>query len=168
MISGVRLIPLDRRHLDRTRDWANDPQLMMLMGRADHISVAEHDRWFAALSSRDDCSYFAIEVVDGQHVGNVWLWEIDRRHRKAELRIVIGDPAARGKGLGSDAIDKLCRHGFDEIGLHRIYAYVLAMNPPARRAFERAGFLLEGTLRDDRWTGERFVDAYMLARVRQT
>lgn len=141
---------------------------MMLMGRADHVSMTEHESWFTTLSSRDDCSYFAIEIADGQHVGNVWLWAIDRRHRKAELRIVIGDPAARGRGLGSEAIDRLCRHGFDEVGLHRIYAYVLAMNPAARRAFERAGFRLEGTLQDDRWTGDRFVDAYVLARVRQT
>jgi diamine N-acetyltransferase len=164
----VHLVSLDRQHLDRTRDWANDPHLMMLMGRANHVSMAEHERWFAALPSRDDCSYFAIEIADGQHVGNVWLWAIDRRHRKAELRIVIGDPAARARGVGSDAIDALCRHAFDDLGLHRIYAYVLAMNPAARRAFERAGFRLEGTLQDDRWTGDRFVDAYVLARVRHT
>jgi RimJ/RimL family protein N-acetyltransferase len=163
----VRLVPLARRHLERTRLWANDPAIMRLMDRARPVSTAEHEAWFLALAGRGDCEYFAIETAE-QHVGNAWFFAIDRRHRKAELRIVIGEPAARGKGYGAEAIDRLCHHGFDELGLHRIYAFALAINPAARRAFERAGFVLEGTLRDDRWSDQGFVDAYLLARVSRT
>jgi diamine N-acetyltransferase len=164
----VRIVPLDRRHAERTREWANDADIMRLMDRVSPVSASDHEQWFASLADRPDCQYFAIETTSGQHVGNVWLWAIDRRHRKAELRVVIGDPDARGKRLGSDAIDLACAYGFEHLGLRRIYAYVLALNPAARRAFERAGFLLEGTLRDDRWTGDRFVDAHLLARVSDT
>ena len=164
----VRIVPLERRHAERTREWANDAAIMRLMDRATPVSSDEHEQWFASLAHRPDCQYFAIETASGKHVGNVWLWAIDRRHRKAELRVVIGDPGARGNGLGSEAIDLACGYGFDRLGLRRIYAYVLGINPAARRAFERAGFLLEGTLRDDRWTGDRFVDAYLLARVSDT
>ena len=162
----VRLVPLDRSHLARTREWANDPLLMRLMDRQHPVSAAEHDAWFTSVVHGDHCAYFAIETVaDHLHVGNAWLWDIDRRHRKAELRIVIGHEAARGQGMGAEAIDRLCRHAFDRLGLHRIYAYVLSINPAARCAFERAGFALEGTLRDDRWAAEGSVDAYLLARV---
>lgn len=166
MAEHVRLVPLDRSHLARTREWANDPQLMRLMDRQRPVSAAEHEAWFASVVHSADCAYFAIETVDeGAHVGNVWLWAIDQRHRKAELRVVIGDEGARGRGMGTEAIDRLCRDGFDRLGLHRIYAYVLSINPAARRAFERAGFTLEGTLRDDRWAEDRSVDAYLLARL---
>jgi RimJ/RimL family protein N-acetyltransferase len=162
----LRLVPLDRPHLASTRTWANDPELMRLMDRRQPVTAVEHEAWFASLGRRTDCSYFAIETTDGGvHIGNVWLWDIDRRNRKAELRVVVGDMTARGKGLGAEAIDRLCRHGFDDLGLHRIYAYVLGINPTARRAFERAGFVLEGTLRDDRWAVDRFIDSYLLARV---
>ena len=165
-VEHVRLVPLDRQHLEQTRVWANDPDLMRLMDRAQPVSTAEHEAWFASLGDRSDCSYFAIETRDtGVHVGNVWLFAIDPRHRKAELRVVIGAPTARGRGYGAEAIDRLCQYGFGELGLHRIYAYVLAINPRARRAFEHAGFALEGTLRDDRWSGDRFIDAYLLARL---
>jgi RimJ/RimL family protein N-acetyltransferase len=164
----VRIVPLELRHAERTREWANDADIMRLMDRANPVSAAEHEKWLASLSDRPDCQYFAIETLSGHHIGNVWLWAIDRRHRKAELRVVIGDADARGKGFGSDAIDLACGYGFERLGLRRIYAFVLAINPPARRAFERAGFRLEGTLRDDRWTGDRFVDAYLLARVSES
>ncbi len=162
----MNLVQLDRRHLTRTRAWANDPALMRVMGRARVVSEAEHQAWFEALAHHDDRVYFAVETAgEALHVGNVWLWAIDRRHRKAELRVVIGDAAARGRGIGIAVIDRMCRHGFDELGLHRIYAYVLAINPAGRRAFERAGFALEGALRDDRLAGDRFIDTYLMARV---
>ena len=162
----MRLVPLDRRHLTRTRAWANDPELMRLMDRARVVSEAEHQAWFEALARHGDRAYFGIETAsEALHVGNVWLSAIDRRHRKAELRVVIGDAAARGRGIGAAAIDRMCRHAFDELNLHRVYAYVLAINPAGRRAFERAGFALEGTLRDDRLAGDGFIDTHLMARV---
>jgi RimJ/RimL family protein N-acetyltransferase len=163
----VRLVSLDRPHLERTRQWANDPHIMRQMDRVHPVTAAEHEAWFTSVVQGDSCAYFAIETVaHAAHVGNAWLWDIDRRHRKAELRVVVGDEGARGRGVGGEAIGQLCLHGFEALGLHRIYAYVLAINPAARRAFERAGFALEGTLRDDRWTGGGFVDTWLLARLK--
>jgi len=138
---------------------------MQLMDRAAPVSPAEHEAWFTSVVASHGCRYFAIEA-DGQHVGNVWLWDIDTRHQKAELRIVIGDPAFRGRRVGVEAIAMACKYGFEQLGLHRIYAYVLSLNPAARQAFEHAGFTLEGTLRDDRRAGDRFIDAYLLARIK--
>ena len=162
----VRLVPLGREHLARTREWTNDSDLMRLMDRSRIVSEIEHEAWFASIATRDDCEYFAIEQAgEPRHVGNVWLWAIDARHCKAELRIVVGEPSARGRGVGHLAIDHLCRHAFDQLALHRIYAYVLAINPGAKRAFEKAGFVVEGRLKDDRSTASGFVDSWLLARV---
>jgi UDP-4-amino-4,6-dideoxy-N-acetyl-beta-L-altrosamine N-acetyltransferase len=162
--TGVTLVPFSRTHLECTRAWANDAEVMRLMDRAVSVSAEEHESWFSSLQRRPDCVYFAIEA-DAEHVGNVWLADIDTRHRKAELRIVVGAPHARERGVGARAIDLMCRHAFEHLGLHRIYAYVLAINPRARRAFEKAGFVVEGTLKDDRWSEGQFVDVSLLARV---
>jgi RimJ/RimL family protein N-acetyltransferase len=158
------LVPLAREHLAATLAWANDGALMRLLNRERPVAPGEHERWFARLAARDDERHFAV-MQGAAHVGNVWLAAIDRRHRKAEVRIVIGEPAARGRGIGRAAIDLVAAHAFDRLGLHRLYAYVLAPNDPARRAFEAAGFTVEGQLRHDRWTGETWVDAVVLARL---
>jgi RimJ/RimL family protein N-acetyltransferase len=168
MIVGgsVRLVPLDRAHIAKTRLWANDPEIARLMDRARPVSEPEHEAWFDSILKRQDCLYFAVEQDDEpRHVGNVWLWDIDARHRKAELRVVLGEPTARGRGTGRQAIELMCRYGFERLDLHRIYAYVLSINPHARLAFEKAGFALEGTLREDRWVDGRFSDVYLLARL---
>lgn len=139
---------------------------MRLLGRARPVSPTEHEQWFATVVQGAACRYFAVETVDdARHVGNVWFWDIDARHQKAELRIVIGDAAARGIGLGTEVIEAACRVGFERLGLRRVYAYVLANNARARRAFERAGFRHEGTLRDDRRVDDGFLDADLMARI---
>jgi RimJ/RimL family protein N-acetyltransferase len=161
----VWLRPLDIRHREKTREWANDPELMRLLNRERPVSQSEHEQWFIGLKERKDCRYFAIETVaDVHHVGNVWLWDIESRHRRAELRIVM-DKNYVGKGAGTEAITLLSDYAFEQLKLHKVYAYVLAINPRARRAFEKAGFAPEGTLREDRWTGDSFTDVYVLGKL---
>ncbi len=163
---SLTLCPLDRRHLEQTRVWANDPELMRLLDRARPIAEIEHEQWFAHLHERLDAVYFAVELsVNSQHIGNVWLWAIDNRHRRAELRITIGEADSQGKGLGTEAINLACAYAFERLNLHKVYAYVLEINPRARRAFEKAGFALEGTLKADRWIGDRYADVYLLGRL---
>lgn len=170
MISGQRisLRAFQSCHLDASREWFNEPELARLLDRSHTITETEHRRWFDSLAEQSDTLYFAIETCNnGQsHVGNVWLSNIDQRHKKAELRIVIGDSNYHGRNVGSEAITLLCHHGFEQLGLHRIYAYVLAINPRARRAFEKAGFEVEGVLRQDRKTANGYTDVFLLGLLR--
>jgi RimJ/RimL family protein N-acetyltransferase len=159
------LCPLDRRHADRARAWANDVELARLLDRARPVSDVEHEKWSAGLYGHDDSVYFAIETPESRHVGNIWLWAIDARHRKAEIRIVIGETQSLGRGLGSEAIRLLADYARDRLNLRRLYAYVLAINPRARRAFEKTGFELEGIMRQDRWVGDSYADVFVLGRL---
>ena len=162
----IRLVALGEQHLETTRKWTNDPEMMRLLGRQAVVGAGEHRAWFDALKARGDCSYFAVETDDaGRHIGNIWLWNIDRRDRKAEVRILFGDEATRGRGYGSEAIALLAGLAFNRLQLHRLYAYVFAINPRAKRAFEKAGFQIEGVLREERWLNDGYVDVYLLARL---
>ena len=162
-LSGVALVPFGRQHLAQTLQWTNDQELKRLLDRRRHVTADEHERWFTSLSSRQDTVYFAIED-EARHIGNVWLADIDSRHRKAEVRIVLA-PEAANRGCGSRAIELVAVRAFGHMNLHRLYAFVLAFNPRGRRAFEKAGFALEGTLREDRFDGSGFVDAFVLGRI---
>lgn len=162
----ISLRPFERRHLEKTRTWVNDPELARLLNRSRPVTETEHEQWFENLCKQDDRAFFAIETMDGNYIGNVWLWNIEWRHRKAELRIVIGERAHIGRGVGTVAISLLCDYAFANMNLHKVYAFVLAINPRARRAFEKAGFALEGTLREDRRVDEEYTDVYLLGKLR--
>jgi RimJ/RimL family protein N-acetyltransferase len=163
----VHLVDFERRHLAATLQWMNDPALMRLLGRGRPFSYHEHQRWFEELASRSDCRFFAVEdPATGKHLGNAWLWDIDPRHHRAEVRIVIGSPADTSKGLGSEAIRLISTFAFETLDLNRVYAYILAFNERGKRAFEKAGFTAEGLLRSDRWSGDGFVDVHVMGRLR--
>ncbi len=165
--NGVfRLVVFDRRHVDRTFLWFNDSDLARMLNRRKSIDLAEHMRWFESLKDRQDCLYWAIETCDeNKHIGNVWLRDIDPEHRKAEVSILIGDREALGKGLGYMAVELLTEYAFNHLGLHRLYSNVLAFNTRARRAFEKAGFKLEGRLRQDRWLGDCYEDILIMGKL---
>ena len=170
MIRGdhVMLGPLDQAYADRTRHWMNDPELAGLLGRARPVTDLEHSRWLAAVGGSADCVFFAILTTAGNaHVGNVWLWNIEARHGKAEVRIVLGGSEHTGKGLGSEALRLIAAYAFEFLNLRKLTAFVLDANPRARRAFEKAGFATEAVLRADRWVGDHYGDVYLLARFRE-
>lgn len=70
----------------------------------------------------------------------------DAARSRATLGIWIG-AAHQGRGLGTRAIAELVRYAFDELSLHELAAEVFVGNWPSRRAFEKNGFVLEGTIR---------------------
>jgi RimJ/RimL family protein N-acetyltransferase len=144
----------------------NDPELMPFLNRLHIISKEEHLKWYESLKGRKDILNFAIEQKSERvHVGNVWLWQIDRVHQKAEIRIVIGALDQCGRGIGSEALIALTNYAFKNMQLHKLYAYVLAFNSRALRAFQKAHYTIEGTLKSDRWSGKEFVDVHLLGSI---
>jgi RimJ/RimL family protein N-acetyltransferase len=65
---------------------------------------------------------------------------------RGEIGLWIGE-GSRGRGIGSRVIAELVSYGFGELGLHRLDAVIFVGNWASRRAFEKNGFALEGTLR---------------------
>ena len=160
----VCLCPLGRSHVTNTFEWANNSDLGRTMDRARPVSEFEHEEWFKRLVTRQDCMYWAIENLEGrEHIGNVWLWDIDSGHRRAEVRVVLG--RSRGQGMGSEAIGLVTQHAFRRLNRHKLYADVLSVNPRGVRAFEQAGFVVEGVLKSDRWVDKLYVDVHLLERV---
>jgi len=79
-------------------------------------------------------------------------------------RMVIDAP---GAGLGKTFLTEIIEFAFDTIGTHRLYLDAISTNTRARRAYERAGFVQEGMLRQN-WrcrTGE-LVDQAVYAMLR--
>jgi RimJ/RimL family protein N-acetyltransferase len=116
--------------------WINDPELVQLSAVFRPVTREEHDAWFAAVRTREDVAIFALRE-DGRLVGTCQLI-VDGD--EAELRIRIGVAASRSRGLGTRAVVALVAHGFEDLGLRRIWLQVFAVNTRAIRTYEKAGF----------------------------
>jgi RimJ/RimL family protein N-acetyltransferase len=164
--SLVTLRPFRREDAETYRGWVNDPEVGPLIDRGDPVGKAEHERWYDALVSSDRNAVFAIDDKEGSFVGLVWLFDIHPRHRRAEVRIVIGERKAWGGGRGTEALRLITEAAFGPLALEKLWADVLATNPRAVAAFEKAGFVREGVLREDRVSKGQRVDVIRLGLLR--
>ena len=105
------------------------------------------------------------DKADNTPLGSVYIRDIDHTHHKGEYGIFIGEEAARGRGIGTEAAKLMIQYGFEELGLHRIYLRVLSSNKQAIRSYEKAGFEQEGCLKDDVCINGKFVDIVWMAIV---
>nr|WP_275477366.1 GNAT family protein [Streptomyces roseifaciens] len=81
-------------------------------------------------------------------IGSVRLRGAAPETGEAELDLRIGDKDYWGRGYATDTMRVICRYGFDEMRLHRIALTVVADNVPARRVYEKVGFVEEGRRRE--------------------
>lgn len=68
-------------------------------------------------------------------------------------------PAHQGRGLATAATDLALDYAFAVLNLHKVYLIVDVDNRAAVRIYERAGFLTEGTLREEFFADGRYRDA---------
>jgi RimJ/RimL family protein N-acetyltransferase len=163
----VKLRAFDRADAERYRDWVNDAEIAALVDRVKPVSRHEHEAWYEALVTSDTACVFAVERLDdGRFIGLVWLYAIHWRHRRAEVRIVLGDRASWGSGFGLDALRLLVSVAFGPLDLEKLWADALVSNPRAIAAFERAGFVREGLLRGDRVGAGGRIDVVRLGLLR--
>lgn len=163
----VRLRTFEPADAERYRAWVNDPEIARLIDRAGPVTHAEHEAWYRALVASPSAAVFAVDRLgDGKLIGVVWFYDIHPRHRRAEVRIVIGDKSAWGGGYGTDALRVLVRIAFGPLRLEKLWADVLVTNPRGAGAFERAGFKREGRLLGDRIQDDGRVDVIRLGILR--
>ena len=130
--------------------WHNDSELYRtLIGHHRYVDEATERAWLQKrIKARDGSLSLAICLIEGeQHIGNIYLNELDRVVRMAELGIFIGEPTERGKRYGTEAVSLLVTHAFAVMDLQRVYLRVLADNEAAIRAYQSCGFEVEGRLR---------------------
>ncbi len=86
-----------------------------------------------------------VERVSGRLAGNLDVRPYRGSHR-GDMGIWLGEDF-QGRGLGTAAIGRAVDYGFTNLGLLKMEAFVFTGNYPSRRAFEKNGFRLEGTVR---------------------
>lgn len=98
-------------------------------------------------------------------IGQILLTGISHVHRNCEFSIRIGETEYRGKGLGTEALHLMIDHAWNDLGLHRVELSVFADNNPARRAYEKAGFVIEGVKREAAFVDGAWRDVVIMSQL---
>lgn len=131
------------------------PAYPLLAGRVRET----YDEWL----SGERNSLFAIQTLADDRLVGMIDTDITQWHNAdAYIGISIGERADRGKGYGTDAMRVLLGTGFTHMNLHRMSLNVYEYNPRALRSYLKAGFVVEGRLRQRiNREGKRWDSIYM-------
>jgi len=93
----------------------------------------------AASSSRQGRAW-AIDTVDGQHIGWVNSYDWDEEEQSAFIGICIPEEETWGKGYGTEAVSLFLSFLFDALGLKTIRTATWTGNGRMVRCAQKAGF----------------------------
>jgi RimJ/RimL family protein N-acetyltransferase len=159
----LRALELD--DLDRTHRWHNDPALYgTIVGAFRYVSRAAEREWLERKQAFSDqeINLAICLAADSSHIGNVYLRSIDWIARHAEVAgLFIGEPDCRSKGYATAALRRLIQHAFQDLGLLRLYAFVLEENHAIRRVLEKCDFVVEGRLHQHAFKNGVFKDVLL-------
>ncbi|WP_181578510.1 GNAT family protein [Arthrobacter sp. AQ5-05] len=85
------------------------------------------------------------------------------RHTEVGIALV---PEARGQDIGSAAISQIVEFSFVRCNLRRVHLQVIESNLGALRAYEKAGFVVEGRQRQHAWVRGKYEDIFIMGTLR--
>ena len=181
----LRLRAIERTDLPHFVAWLNDPEVIVGLPGVFPLSQINEEAWLEAtlklpLAQQPMMIEIGVTGVrppgavsyppdvmpvskDWLPVGDCGFHIIDWRNRSAEFGIVIGEKRFWNQGYGTEAVNLLVRFGFQTLNLHRIMLRVDANNPRAIRAYEKAGFIHEGRLRDAEFKDGKYHDLLLMS-----
>jgi RimJ/RimL family protein N-acetyltransferase len=160
----VTLRPVEQPDYPLIHAWQNDPEVWWLMDYEGPFSLADIAE--SEKRATEEGFPFIIEA-EGRPIGRIGINNIRRRDRICALYVFIGERAAWGKGLGTDAIDTLLAHAFRRFDFHQVELWSLAENERALRAYAHSGFREEARLAERSWKDGRWVDRVLMSVTRE-
>jgi RimJ/RimL family protein N-acetyltransferase len=136
--------------LETITRWYTDPEVGRLTRyQVQPMTEADVERFFhSRLLAPDALAYAILEKPSGRHVGFTTFSSLDVDNGSVLYHITIGERDAWGRGLGTEATELMLAHAFERLRLHRVALTVFSFNTRAIRAYEKAGFRVEGRLRE--------------------
>ena len=132
-------------------------------------TVSDAESFISAMLSADqNTTYSRAIVVDDIVIGSIGVFRKENIHRlTAEMGYYVAEEHW-GKGVTTEAVKQMCRIIFDNTDIVRIYADPYAFNAASCRVLEKAGFVYEGTLRNNAIKNGQLVDMKMYSILKES
>jgi RimJ/RimL family protein N-acetyltransferase len=150
-VGTLRLEPFDESHLPALSSLLDDPAVQRFTRVPVPVPSGFARTWLGFYAdARKAGTREAFAVLDGEgsagFLGLALAPRIDRDEKTAELGYVVA-PAARGRGVASQALRLLTDWAFNDLRLERAELLISVDNDASKRVATRCGYVREGVLR---------------------
>jgi ribosomal-protein-alanine N-acetyltransferase len=160
------------------REWRADDAIDLARHANDTLIAANLRDAFPNPYRVDDANLFLARVIrdqptmnfcldiDGSAAGGIGLrLGSDVHHRTAEFGYWLGR-SYWNRGIMSEAVGVFSDAALEAFDLRRLYAEPFANNTASARVLEKAGFILEGRLKNNVMKAGQLLDSLVYARTR--
>ncbi len=162
IIAGERVAlgPLRRDLIPLYHAWICNLETTQYLSEAGSAPTLDEEiDWYdREIRTQNQQTFTIYALPDHQPIGTINLHQVNQKHRKANLGIMIGEPDMRGSGHGTEAIELIVDYGFNALNLNSIWLATHEFNTAGRRAYAKAGFTEVGRRRKCRFHAGRYWD----------
>ena len=144
--------------------WMKDPEVVKYTeSRFEKWSLEKIKDFVIQTKKSNDYLFFAIISKDrDKHIGNVKIGPINRIHNFADIGMIIGDKSFWNKGFATETLKLIVDYAFNKLKLHKLTAGIYANNISSIKAFEKAGFLIEGVRKKQYFYNDNYIDCVLV------
>lgn len=160
----IKLRELEFEDLKIVNTWRNNKELIDSLGaNFRYVNFETEKLWFDSYMKNRN-SNVRLAILDSDvFVGMINLTNINMLNQSAEYSIQIGNSEKQSKGVGTKSTKLILEHAFNNLNLNKVYLTVLVKNERAIKLYDKCGFRIEGTLREEVYKNGKFQDMYIMS-----
>ena len=170
MIKGrfVYLRAIKDEDMESIHRSCQDEEFLYMTGTRKSFTLDEITDKYKQFSDDPSRYDFAICLL-GNHqlIGDLAILEIDLDNKKAGFRISLHSRNTVNKGYGTEATQLAQKFTFEELKLNRLELEVFSHNIRGIKAYEKAGFKKEGTLRQSLYMNDKYADEVLMGMLQE-
>jgi len=162
----IKLRTLVKKDVSPFYKWINDEEVVKYsLSLFTKINTKkEINKWFSSLINDKNSNNLGIYLdATDELIGYTGFCNISKTNKSGEYFIFIGEKEAWGKGIGTKVTEKILKIGFIEHQLNRIMLTVSEPNIGGLKAYKKAGFKIEGRLREASFRDNKFHDKFIMS-----
>ncbi len=158
----LRSFSLPEIEFEKYYNWLCDYEVIKTLNLPSYVlpvSRSTVEDYIKEVSRSDSDVFLAIyDKHTDNFIGTLKIGAISRLSGTADIGIMIGDRSFWGKGIGTSAISLSVEYCFNRLGLRKVTAGLMSINPGMKKCFEKIGFKQEACFRQQDFFEGGYVD----------
>jgi len=158
---NITLRPTMLTDLPDIMGWVNDPDITHYFAKMGHVTLDQEKAYLEKMLASEKDRLFTI-LVDGEYAGQCSINEIYWPATNGRLFMVLTKKFQK-RHLSNDVLKALLQQAFERLKLHKVWLIVREDNERSQLIYQRAGFSVEGVLRDENFVNDRYYTMIRMA-----
>ncbi|MBQ3355850.1 MAG: GNAT family N-acetyltransferase [Oscillospiraceae bacterium] len=150
----IRLRPITKEDGPMIVKWRNSPSVLAHCLNQNPITVESNEAFFHQHVLTGNYLQFIAEEYDAKKehstpIATVYLKDIDKTNKRCELCIFTSDDQGWNTDNHVIAVKQMLQKAFEELQIHKVYAYTFYRFINEASLLKRAGFTMEAVLKEE-------------------